>query len=401
MGLLDDGTEYLRRSGRNLGGLFDFLGGNATAGNAAIKSGANATRALLAGRELTPEQREALHNSPIGGFGPENLGAGGALMGTYVGIGAKTANKAKLAQAQSAIKGGMDPEAARQRFGWFQDPTGDWKFEISDHKAQLKQDKAGNWVLAHPELERAYPGMVKGLKIDTMPAKNSLGQDNPLLGLYLKDTNTAKLNESLLANPEEATGTLMHELQHGVQFKEGFSPGTHPASDEVRFKVDTEQMPKWHALHEREAEMRDQRNKWMSANKDWSLDDFYKKFPGWTDRYDTLLKQIREHPSYNEMTHNTYESALGEVEARDTMNRLRYLPDDRKRNRPYVGEGVPPGEIWDMREVRGRLYPKKVADEPDPQELRGLLDRTLGPSPETKGTLLSLLALGLFPKDAE
>lgn len=401
MGLLDDGAEYLRRSGRNLGGLFDFLGGNATAGNAAIKSGADATLARLRGQPLTPDQAEALHNSPIGGFGPENLGAAGAIMGTYAGIGAKTANKAQLVKAKSAIKGGMDPEAARQQFGWFQDPTGDWKFEISDHKARLKQDKDGGYKLHHPDLRRAYPDLVDTLKIDTMPARNSLGEDNPMMGYYLKDSNTARLNESLLRNPnpDEAMRTLIHELQHGVQTREGFSPGTNPTSDEVRFKVDTERMPKWHALHEREGVMRNQRNDWLNANKNGSLEDFYKRNPEWTTEYDRLLKDIREHPSYNDMTFQTYESALGEVEARDTMNRLGFSEGSRKNNPPYVHEGIPLDRIWDVREVRGRLYPKKAADV-EPPELRGLLNSP-NLTPEQKGMLGSLLALGLFPKDAE
>ena len=45
MGLLDDGQEYLRRSGRNLGGLFDWLAGGAAAG-------AEPTMALLRGDAL-------------------------------------------------------------------------------------------------------------------------------------------------------------------------------------------------------------------------------------------------------------------------------------------------------------------------------------------------------------
>lgn len=45
MGLLDDGQEYLRRSGRNLGGLFDWLSGGAQAG-------AEPTMALMRGDAL-------------------------------------------------------------------------------------------------------------------------------------------------------------------------------------------------------------------------------------------------------------------------------------------------------------------------------------------------------------
>ena len=312
-------------------------------------------------------------------------------MGTFAGIGANTANKALLAKTKSAIKGGMDPEQARQQFGWFQDPTGDWKFEISDHKARLYQDKAGNWKLRHADLERAYPGMVKDLNISTMPSRNSLGEENPLMGVYLKDSNTAKLNESLLADPEEALRTLIHELQHGVQFREGFSPGTNPIADEVLHKVDTEKMPRWYEINERFDALRNQRANWETANKGKPLEDFYKLNPGWIDEHDRLLKERNSFPAYREMTHNMYESALGEVEARDTMNRLRLLPDDRKRHAPYRDNEVPGYPTWDMREVHNRLYPKKAADEP---ELRGLL------TPEQKGMIGSLWGIGLFSDDA-
>lgn len=386
--------EYLRRSARNLGMGGQAMLDNAQAQNRAIKAGADATQKMMAGQEMTQAETDAVHNSPIGGFGTDGGGPapGGAIIGTYVGRGAKNVPQGYLRNAEKAAERGMDNEAIRQKYGWFQDPAGDWKYEVSDHKARIFQDKDGNWKLHHPELRRQYPDLVDNLQIQSFPAKTSLGQDNPMQGYYLRDSNKAHLNERLLnsADPSEALRTLLHELQHGVQFREGFSPGTNPASDAVNFKVENEQMPRWHALHEREAEMREQRRNWMNAFKDGSLEDFYKQHPEWTAEYDQLLKDIREHPSHNEMQHRTYESALGEVEARDTMERAGLSPGSRKNVPPYEwGRGpsdisqppIPWDQIWDVREVEQRMRPKKAADVPD-EELRRLIQRRLGLLPE-------------------
>lgn len=383
--------EYLRRSGRNLGMGLDAAVANATANNQAIRAGADATRQQMRGQELTPEQQDALHNSPIGGFGPENLGAGGAIMGTYAGIGAKTANKAQLAKAKSAIAGGMDPETARQQFGWFQDPAGDWKFEISDHRAELRRDpKTARDTLHHPDLRRAYPDLVDTLTIDELPGTDSFGNPNPVTAAYFQSTNTAKINNSAVKNQEEKLSALLHELQHGVQGREGFSPGTNQSSDAINHLVNTEYWPKYDEILERTHQLRRDRDLWTAKNQA-SLEDFHKAHPNWASEYDGLLAAHRDYPGVSDWTFNKYKSALGEVEARDTQARRTLKPHERRAKAPYKGEGVPQDQIWDVRDVMNRLYPRKAADETEP----GLL------TPEQKGMIGSLLGLGLFSSDAE
>jgi hypothetical protein len=403
VGLLDDFGEYLRRSGRNLGMAADAALANAASNNARARDSAGATLLQMRGADLNPSQQDALHNPPYGGFGTDAGAPGGGLLGTFAGVASKTANKQMLGKAKAALKRGEDAETVRQRFGWFQDPTGDWKYEISDHRAQLATDETGRYRLDHPELRRAYPDLLDSLKIDEMPGTDNLGRANPTVADYTPSTNTARVNPSRVANPEAALRALMHEVQHGVQDVEGHSPGTSQHSAEVNYLVGTEYASMGQSIIDRQNTIRQVRDGWLKRNPDVSLDDFYRQYPGWAKAYDDLLAEARNLPTADEFAFNKYNSALGEVEARDTMNRLRLTPDQRKKDPPYRGEGIPQDRIWDTRAVARQL--PTAAEEP----FQGLLDRALESSPEARGTLLSpelsllssLLGIPLLPSDAQ
>jgi hypothetical protein len=398
MGLLDDGQEYLRRSGRNIGGLFDWLAGGASAG-------AEPTMALMRGDALDePFLPTADSGGRIGAIASAvtNHAVPGTMpkgsLGTYGGIGSKTANKQLLGKAKAALRRGEDAEAVRQRTGWFQDPTGDWKYEISDHQAELRTADDGTLSLHHPELRRAYPDMVENLKIETLPATDDLGREHSTWGMYSHDDNTARINERLLKptfNKPPAydpVGVLMHELQHGVQRREGHSPGTAPWSDAITHLENTEYWPKRADLGDAIEKVRDERNFWFNKpeNRNKSVADFDRQFPDWRERHDAAIKAWRDHPDIHDWRMDRYYSALGEVEARDTQNRLTLTPEQRRAAPPYRGEGIPQDQMWDMRDVLGRM-PRKAADTP----FQGLL------TPEQKGMALSLLGLPFLPSDTQ
>jgi hypothetical protein len=391
MGLLDDFGEYLRRSGRNLGMGADAALANAQDNNARKDKSVEATLLQMQGADLTPEQRDALHNPPYGGFGTDAGVPGGGLLGTYVGVKSATANRQMLGKAKAAIERGMDPETARQKFGWFQDPTGDWKSEISDHRAQLLTDETGRYKLEHPELRRAYPDLVDTLQIGEIPGTDSLGRSNPMVANYTPSSNTANLNHGAIANREEALQSLMHELQHGVQFKEGHSPGTTSYSTEVTSLANTEYDVARNAVTKAIDDIRSERQRWFDKpeNRAKSIEDYDKAFPDWDARYRQAISTANRFPDVGEWMHHKYESALGEVEARDTQKRLRLTPDQRRQTPPYKANEVPGYPTWDMRAVTRRLQ-RKVADDP-----QGLL------TPEQGGMALSLLGLPFLPSDAE
>ena len=79
-------------------------------------------------------------------------------------------------------------------------------------------------VIDHPELFRQYPELANvNVVIDTSLPQTDLGYYHPKINLIAVSRNTAD-DSNLFAE------TLLHEIQHGVQKREGFDQGTNPDS---------------------------------------------------------------------------------------------------------------------------------------------------------------------------
>lgn len=113
--------------------------------------------------------------------------------------------------------------------GWWRGSDGKPRYEISDEKMALvdrdwkygDKGKLSDFV-EHPELYKAYPEL-KDMNFEVTQ------KDYPWLGGYNDVTNTLKLNPSRIkAGDEGLLDVVTHELQHWVQNKEGFTPGTNP-----------------------------------------------------------------------------------------------------------------------------------------------------------------------------
>lgn len=136
MGLLDDLGAWLDQKKRNvaanaqnLPGLLASFAQDVQRGAAAGKSAWDASRSVMPGvreagiREMNAQGQEL-----------------GGLLGTFAGVGAKTADVAKLGKAKEMVKAGADPVEVWKQTGWTdQFPDGKWRFEISDDKATKKQ----------------------------------------------------------------------------------------------------------------------------------------------------------------------------------------------------------------------------------------------------------------------
>lgn len=374
--------EFARRSARNLGIGAQTLYDNARANNSAIRAGADATRKLMAGGDMA--DLDAVHNSPIAGFGTDAGGPapGGAFLGTFVGRNAAQVPQRFREFAGKAAQRGMDNEAIRQKYGWFQDKAGDWKFEISDHRAELRVDPKdpNKVILYHPELRRQYPDLVDTLKIGDLPNTDMFGRPNPTVAEYRRTTNTANINWSAANTPQEALKALLHELQHGVQFKEGHSPGTAQNSDEIGHLVNTEYWPRYDRIENDIAAGRRFRENWLNTNPGATIEDFDKANPDWWSQYAANLSERNNFPGINDWTFDKYWNALGEVEARSTMNRMDLTPLERRNLPPDMLTSVNRDKFWDVRDVTKDMQPRKAAEEPP--TLRQIITRHLGLSPE-------------------
>lgn len=166
---------------------------------------------------------------------------------SFAGRSAKTAALDSWTAAQDALERGAYPERVRRETGWFLGVDGYWRFEIPDDEAKLKlqsQHIPKEWgvhqsgdgyaataraadFLDHPKLFAAYPDL------EDMPVM--LRSDGGKGGSMRKGggitLNTAIAEDAQapgefkLFDPQRTLSTLLHELQHGIQFKEGFATG--------------------------------------------------------------------------------------------------------------------------------------------------------------------------------
>jgi len=124
---------------------------------------------------------------------------------------------------------GRDPELIRIGTGWFRGPVDNkWRIEVPDNVATWSKyanrrkngpmQRLGD-ILEHPELFATYPELreVPVTFRELLPRER--GNFNP-------DTKEIQLN-STKSEGEQLT-TLVHEIQHWIQNKEGFLPGSSP-----------------------------------------------------------------------------------------------------------------------------------------------------------------------------
>ncbi len=344
MGVMDEVIEYGRRSGRNLGGLLDWLGGGA-------RAGAEPTLALMRGDALNePLLPTADSGGRIGAVAsaitqPMVPGAtpAGAL-GVYGGRLAKTANLDKLKEAELLAAGGADNEAVRAATGWFQGPDKQWRFEIPDDQSavinampnvvdtpngKVSVHKVGD-ALSHDELFAAYPELRNvNLYKQRLDGVHGLfeghGGDPSSWGIRMNGDPTRRgVNHS----------TLLHELQHGIQEREGFATG----GGEAYVNGLVEQ------ARQRVADLRGQ-----AQSRYWEV--------GTVDEpvMQALKQQIDAAEA--ELAHlgtggfEGYQRLAGEIEARDVQARMDMSNRERAAQAPYASQGIPPDQMI----IRGLL----------------------------------------------
>lgn len=146
-----------------------------------------------------------------------------ALAGIMAGRGSLTADLKSFRIAEELKKLGADKETLLQETGWWPGKDTMLRYEIPDTEAILKvPDKAGfrrlSDLLDHPELFKAYP-FLKDIVVNAtlLPVKlgDVYGGANPALSKMIVNGT----------DPEQIRSTLLHEVQHFVQNREGFSGG--------------------------------------------------------------------------------------------------------------------------------------------------------------------------------
>ena len=167
----------------------------------------------------------------------------------FGGTKSMTADKNALAKAQIMESNGDAAEAIRQATGWRRGAEGRWRYEISDEGSTTNHNewltdvssptnnvyaKLGDYF-THDALYAAYP------EFKNMEVKGYYG-NGPEYGYYLPRAERSGvvtdphigLNLNYLTK-HQTRDTLLHEIQHAIQQKEGFVNGSSPS----KFAPDT------------------------------------------------------------------------------------------------------------------------------------------------------------------
>jgi 2-oxo-4-hydroxy-4-carboxy--5-ureidoimidazoline (OHCU) decarboxylase len=246
------------------------LGGYMTPATAKVLKPAVVATGRLAGQEIANVASGMPSRSLLGDITPKPKQI-------FIGENAQTWNKTAADQAVQMEKAGARPEDIWAATGTFRGAEGKLRQEISDLPAIFREDKLpevpsllnvatqylrdkgvitnpnrdiasigvpeelrkeaidyaqnklqlmekpktllGN-VFEHPELLKAYPDLAN-IKVGKETSSNYRGMYNP-------EENTITTGGGLIGGADQSRSTMLHELQHAIQQKEGMAKGGNP-----------------------------------------------------------------------------------------------------------------------------------------------------------------------------
>lgn len=346
-------------------------------GQTASQYHTEAVRAIDGGSGATPAQEAQRTSSAIQ---KETSAASDRKTGpparfSYAGRNANGANLDSLREAQEMQAAGADMESIRKATGWHEGMDGKWRFEINDSRMQLRTDAAdipnyttlGELVDA-PELFEAYPDMADlSVTFHTLEG----GQN----GGYSRKFDSIELSRDLKNRPETLLNSLIHEVQHAIQSREGFASGANPAYWNRRMENGfdsrtAEERREGARLQEQYEQIRESDPQFVAAMEE--LDAMAPKVPrGKVDlntweqiepdppewvRYDERRDQLEEQygdrvwdwyslrdsidrnaRNGGRMPTDLYRDTAGEIEARDTAKRRELTAQERRETSPDYG----------------------------------------------------------------
>ncbi len=266
--------------------------------------------------------------------------------------------------AKQMEKAKKDAKIIKMATGWEKGVDGKWRYEMPDAKIKDTIDVGGGnivkrfeedmlWtdgkladVIDAPGLFEAYP-QLKDVRIDT----DAIMNDMPSNGEYNPQTKTITIHADEL---KYLNSILNHEIQHAIQYIEGFGKGGSPEQMEKEFKAAQDEWKARAYAHELEEKAKEMGGEYNQSEVEKALVEEYKDLDmsdelpdketrikgfnyfarGYADRsMDDAIKRFR----LNESTRSDFDSykeylkLAGEVESRNVQNRLG-MTDDERRN---------------------------------------------------------------------
>lgn len=283
--------------------------------------------------------------------------AAGAAKAIFGGMAAKTADRVMLSKAEEMAKSGADKAKIWDATGWFKGPDDKWRFEIDDNGAKFRPRAAEGFenaavgdlafrhnadgMMSHIPLHQAYDDL---WKVDTTLTK---GGGYPYQGGAQYQVRDSGKEEILLnaGSLDEAKSLNLHELQHAIQQREGFSGGGSPGVIGANALGPTP-----------DADLLSQADQIKYLGEQWpgGLDGYIKAFPtAMPDGtpYHAAAVSLAAKPDELKRLwtiHNVntdpvlgYHHIAGEVEARNVEKRMNMTPEQRRATPPWATQDVP------------------------------------------------------------
>lgn len=164
------------------------------------------------------------------------------------GVRAGNAPMERLAEAKAMWESMKPEEEIFRKTGWIRKKDGKWRWEIPDNledihlEALLKNPgkKIGlEELYDNPKLYEAYP-FLKNIQVYTFQGKEAQEYNGITRRTEDGQIEIGVREKGLRDDPKEARSTLVHEIQHVIQFYEGFAVGGNPHSIQRQMRAEKE-----------------------------------------------------------------------------------------------------------------------------------------------------------------
>ncbi len=266
---------------------------------------------------------------------------------SFAGLAAKNADKFMVGIARAMESAGKSADEIWQKTGWGRGVDGEWRFEIDDRAMTVDmldplpaashepRGSVGD-VVQHPELYTAYPDL----------ADVRATQTNGRGGSYSDDAGFGQ--QRIQYGSVEGESIMAHELQHGIQHREGFARGGQPGADDIlvedfdeidfaelspimeKYNLDGDDMglsPKEFLLQKK--------SEAIEAGASWH------EYMQFDDAYAKAAENARNSGRQLKTGQEKYMALAGETEARNVQTRLNMTTQERRDLAPWHTEDIP------------------------------------------------------------
>jgi len=317
---------------------------------ATLEAARQARRAALAGGRASERYAERVIPQMMerGGLPAEVLQgmAQGTQSQIFVGPTSKTWNQAAANKALEMEKAGAKPEEIWAATGTFRGSEGKLRQEISDANS-MPGHKLYSWG-ERTDLERGNSTVVRRQKALLHPELSAAYPDTNNIGVFLKpgrkggyyETERDNIGVPISENGAVNRSTMLHELQHAVQQREGFAGGGDPQTMILTLEE----------IAKQKREQAQEMFRMSSAND--PLDPTKIVKPGARKKGLKLEKEARELDEKALLAYHSeqakfdlYQRLAGEAEARAVQTRMNMTPQERIATFPYQSYDVPVNQL--------------------------------------------------------